>query len=282
MRKVTKGAIYYATQIKEDIRQKILSGKFQKGDKLPSEEEIANSYGVSRMTARQALVELVVEGFIYRIPGKGTYVADIHSIESKEGSIRGLVALIVPNLHLTFYYQIISGVEKVLKNDGIDMVLKCVNEDPVEERVIFEKFIKSPVGGLLVISGWYTKENSQLLRDLMDKMPVVIIDVKIDGIKVDTVISDDRKGGFLATEHLVELGHKNILHLAGPEGDSSADNRRAGYREALEKYNIEYREEYIRFTNWEMKEGYYQTKKFFMNNGSDVTGIFTCNDEVAA
>lgn len=275
-------AIYYATQIREDIRNKILSGVFQKGEKLPNEGEIARMYGVSRMTARQALVELVVEGFIYRIPGKGTFVSDMLSLDSRKGTLRNVVSLIVPNLTLSFYYQVISGIEKILKSHNMEMLLRSVNEDPVEEKIALENIIKNPSGGVLLIAGEYTKENEYLLRELVEKIPVVILDVKVEGIKADTVVSDDRQGGYLATEHLIELGHRDILHLAGPLGDSSADARRLGYKEALEKYNLEYREEYVRFTHWHKEDGYYQTKKFFMSNGSKVTGVFACNDEVAA
>lgn len=282
MRTVREGSIYYATQIKEDIRTKILSGRLQSGEKLPPEGELASSYGVSRMTLRQALVELVVEGFIYRIPGKGTFVADILSFDSRKGTLRNIVTLIVPNLTLSFYYQIISGIEKILKSHNMDMVLSNVNEDPMEEKVALEKIIKSPTGGVLLITGEHTKENINLLKEIIDKVPMVILDVKVEGVKADTVVSDDRMGGYLATEHLIEIGHRDILHLSGPEGDSSADTRRYGYREAIEKHNIEYREEYIRYTHWHREDGYYQTKKFFMSNGDKVTGIFACNDEVAA
>jgi len=101
--------------------------------------------------------------------------------------------------------------------------------------------------------------------------------------KETLVVSDDRQGGFLITEHLIELGHKKILHLAGPKGDSSAEGRFAGYKEALKKYRIEFQPELVRFTEWHSEEGYYETKKFFLN-GADkekVTAIFAANDEVA-
>jgi len=86
-----------------------------------------------------------------------------------------------------------------------------------------------------------------------------------------------------ARQALIELGHKKILHLAGPKGDSSAEGRFAGYKEALKKYRIEFQPELVRFTEWHSEEGYYETKKFFLN-GADkekVTAIFAGNDEVA-
>jgi len=64
--------IYY--QIKEEILEKILSGELNPEDKIPSEEKIAQTYNISRMTARHAVTQLVNEGYLYRIHGKGTFV----------------------------------------------------------------------------------------------------------------------------------------------------------------------------------------------------------------
>jgi GntR family transcriptional regulator len=64
---------YY--QLKEIIREKIRSGEWAEGELIPSERELCEQYGISRMTARQAITELVKEGFLYREQGKGTFVS---------------------------------------------------------------------------------------------------------------------------------------------------------------------------------------------------------------
>jgi GntR family transcriptional regulator len=65
--------LYY--QIKTRLQEVIESGQLQPGDRVPSERELTERYSVSRMTARQALAELESLGFIYRVQGKGTFVA---------------------------------------------------------------------------------------------------------------------------------------------------------------------------------------------------------------
>ena len=145
--------------------------------------------------------------------------------------------------------------------------------------------MKLETRGLIFVAGRYSQSNLGLLQDIRRKIPLVVVDVAIPGLETDLIISDDRNGGFLATTHLIELGHVKILHLAGPQGDSSAENRLAGYREALEKFGIEYQPKLIRFTGWHFEEGYYETKKFIISNNSNggkITAIFACNDEVAA
>ncbi len=64
---------YY--QLKEIMREKIRAGEWKPGDLIPSERELGEQYGISRMTARQAITELVNEGHLYREQGKGTFVS---------------------------------------------------------------------------------------------------------------------------------------------------------------------------------------------------------------
>ncbi|WP_158735601.1 GntR family transcriptional regulator [Alteribacillus sp. YIM 98480] len=69
-----KGFTPIYIQIAQNIRKMILLGHYEQGDKIPTEDEIGNDYGVSRMTARQAVTELVNEGLVYRVHGKGAFV----------------------------------------------------------------------------------------------------------------------------------------------------------------------------------------------------------------
>lgn len=72
----------YYIQIRESILKKIVSGELKVGDKLPSEENLAKHFGVSRMTVNKALRDLVDDGYLTRVPGSGTYINKIR----REGS----------------------------------------------------------------------------------------------------------------------------------------------------------------------------------------------------
>jgi GntR family transcriptional regulator len=62
-------------QLKEILRERIRLGEWKPGDLIPSERELSEKYGISRMTARQAITDLVNEGLFYREQGKGTFVS---------------------------------------------------------------------------------------------------------------------------------------------------------------------------------------------------------------
>lgn len=66
-------AIYY--QVAEDLKEKIMTGQLLPGEMAPSESQMAEAYGISRMTARQGISLLVDGGYLYSVPGKGYYVA---------------------------------------------------------------------------------------------------------------------------------------------------------------------------------------------------------------
>lgn len=72
---VKKGPLPRYYQLKEIMREKIRVGEWKPGDLIPSERELGEQYGISRMTARQAITELVNEGLFYREQGKGTFVS---------------------------------------------------------------------------------------------------------------------------------------------------------------------------------------------------------------
>ena len=72
---VRKGPVPRYYQLKEIMREKTDTGEWKPGDLIPSERELSEQYGISRMTARQAITELVNEGLFYREQGKGTFVS---------------------------------------------------------------------------------------------------------------------------------------------------------------------------------------------------------------
>lgn len=279
----TKSALSLPYQIKEDIRKKMLSGKLKPEERLLSEQKLALEYGVSRITTRQALSELTGEGFLYRIPGKGTFVAGRNELNKNACAASNLIMVIVPELKCPFYYQVIRGIERQTAGNGFEMILRSANEEPADERACLQKALAYAIRGVVLVASKYSCANLEIIREISQRMPVVVVDVAIAGLKVDFVCSDDRKGAHLVTKHLIELGHTKILHLAGPAGDSSAEERVRGYRDALDEQHLEFNAEDIRFTEWNSESGYYETKKYYLNGQKEekAKAIFACNDMVA-
>jgi GntR family transcriptional regulator len=80
--------------VREALRDEIAAGRYRDGVRLPTESELVARYGVSRQTVRRAFVDLVAEGVVYRVPGRGTYASESGRRYLRQlGSIEDLMSL---------------------------------------------------------------------------------------------------------------------------------------------------------------------------------------------
>jgi LacI family repressor for deo operon, udp, cdd, tsx, nupC, and nupG len=108
----------------------------------------------------------------------------------------------------------------------------------------------------------------------------MLVSRNIEGLDKNCIIVDDVEGGMMATEYLIKLGHRRIAHITGPLQTRSALNRLKGYKLALKKYEIEYRDELVGEGDFKIKGGY-QVMKRFLKLTEPPTAIFAANDLLA-
>jgi GntR family transcriptional regulator len=124
----TEGVPLYV-KIREVLRTEILNGNLKRGQKIPSEDELAARYGVSRMTVRQGILDLIDEGLLYRRQGLGTFVAFPH-IERD-------------HTRLTSFFE--SARQK-----GIHVAAKVLNVQVVPSRRKIAEALDIPVGEAVI------------------------------------------------------------------------------------------------------------------------------------
>ena len=144
-------------QIYEHFKALIHSEIIVLGDKLPSESEIVEKFKVSRHTARQALMELEKDGFIYKEKGRGTFCC---YKQKKEGSKN--IAVITTYISNYIFPEIISGIEEVLSTSGYTLSLFNTNNDKQKEAEYLSKIIDGDIGGLIVEPTMSALENTNL------------------------------------------------------------------------------------------------------------------------
>lgn len=136
----------------------------------------------------------------------------------------------------------------------------------------------SRVDGLIYI-GVY-KRNTELLPLIQDlKLPVMYV-YCYNSKEVPYVDYNDCQGARMATQYLIENGHKRIGVLCGPVDTTITNNQLAGYRAALEENGLPFRDEYIRYGNLEAVSGAYHAKRL-LSLPEPPTAIFTMNDIMA-
>jgi GntR family transcriptional regulator, arabinose operon transcriptional repressor len=225
--------------IKQQILQMIREGKYKVGDRLPSENELAAMYRVSVITSKKALEELAKDGCIYRIKGSGSYVADPRKKKKPEPAHR--IAMVLPLGNNTGGgMELFSQVEMVARRHGYSVSVENTHRNCQKERDILRRLLKENVEGILYYPTFSSENFDLMMKFAMEKHPIVIIDKSIHDIAIDTVLSDNRRGSYLMTKHLIGCGHRSIIFACECDFDavSSIRDRFLGYCDALSEANI--------------------------------------------
>lgn len=200
-------------QIQRQIRELILSGTYPTGSRLPSETQLQQHLNVSRTTVRVALHSIEAEGLIERIPGKGTFVADIRLGNGKY-SDRYTIHFMTHDFDNRSQRLLLTGAESFARASGYQIMFRNSVHDFHEEKSLLEEARQQGASGVVL---WSTL-HQQLIPDLIEvinnqRFPCVMMDRTIDALDCDYVASDNYAGGRQAMQHLLDLGHQHIVFL---------------------------------------------------------------------
>jgi LacI family transcriptional regulator len=146
------------------------------------------------------------------------------------------VGMMIPNNSNPYFAEIIRGIEDACFAAGFNVILCNSDDDPHKQAAYVRVLSEKQVDGLIVLSSGGDPELLDTLRTA--NMPLVVVDREIDDLAADLVEVNHEAGGFLATQHLLQLGHRRIACIAGPQMLSSARQRVQGYRRALHEAGL--------------------------------------------
>jgi LacI family transcriptional regulator len=197
------------------------------------------------------------------------------SLRRKETQTFGLI---VPDSINQYFAEIQCGVEHAAYEKGYSVIL-CNTEGNEEKENLYVKVLRNKqVDGLLFISAGY---QSQTLKSLIDeKVPLVLVDRDLPDLEVDTIMADNFNGGYVATSHLISLGHTRIACITGSEGILSSGRRIVGYQKALEEHGIPFDEQLICTGNFHAVGGK-KAALHLLRMEKSPTAIFAFNDVMA-
>lgn len=167
------------------------------------------------------------------------------------------IGFIIPEVLNPFYPELLQSVEEVVSANGFFLELYVTKMDPERERYYFNEMISRRTGGVIFICSRI--HDMDYINRMKKRINIVSIQSDIPG--VDFVDTESRKGTFKAIEHLIGMGHKKIGFIGYRLDIRALDDRLIGYKEALEKYGIEIREDYILDGDGLSDAGYIMTKK---------------------
>ncbi len=212
--------------------------------------DIARELGISKSTVSRALagddknVNSGTKKKILETADRLGYKRNELAVNLRKQSTR-TIGIVVPEMVTPFYMNFITYAQQLLNEQGYRVTLAQSHEDPEAELNNLQMFEDYRVEGIL-ISVCHTQKNLETYRRLIGKgIPMVFFDRTIEGLSVPRVKIDDYLKAFFLVEHLIRSGRKSIIHLAGPSYIQNAGERERGYRDALEKFHIPYRKEYV-------------------------------------
>lgn len=155
------------------------------------------------------------------------------------------VGIIVPNLHVSFFSSVVSGIERVMNENGYTALLYQSNESFTQEIKGIEKFLQLGVDAIFASVTTET-DNFQYYEEVKKRnVPLILFDRVFDDGHFPCVLINDYKGGFLATKHLIEQGYKQIVHITAEQNIKIFKERLRGYLDALRNYNLPVNEDLI-------------------------------------
>jgi len=197
-------------------------------------------------------------------------------LRTKESRILGLIVTDIVN---PVFSGMTKGVEAVAKREGYAVLLSDTGEDPDSEEQAINMMLEKRVDGMIITP---TQKRPETIVRLKERgFPFVLMGRSFEGIQANSVVNDDVRGGFLATDYLIAKGHRRILFLGGEPQISSAVKRMAGYKQALERRGLPFVPEMVVWGAPSLEGGYDKAKELLSTGKADLSAIFCFSDLVA-
>jgi DNA-binding LacI/PurR family transcriptional regulator len=222
-------------QVSDRLMQDISSGYYEPGSRLPTEDALCVRFGVSRFPLRQALKILSDEGLIERIPGRGTYVVQIHE-QQASGTGGSPVGLMLPGLSGDYTRDIARGFIQSAAACGRAAMVAISGDADEEERSIGRLLAAGAAG--LVIFPCSEKIIGRLSFLRQSGVASVLIDRHMGMQDVDFVETDNVSGGFMAARHMAHHGYRSVLFCGDSLQVSSVQERLAGFQRGVAQYGL--------------------------------------------
>jgi LacI family transcriptional regulator len=189
------------------------------------------------------------------------------------------IGLLLPDFTHPFFAEIAKAIAETVRPRGYHVIISYFEEDPALERMEADSLLSRRVDGLILASSQLPGKLELFNQLRMRKLPFVLIDRPIDGVRASFVGVDNDAVGRLATTHLISQGRRRIAHLRGPK-IGLATKRLNGYLIALKKHKMKAPANFVVDAGFQDHTGYEAMKQLLQVNPLP-DGVFCYNDPVA-
>jgi LacI family transcriptional regulator len=186
------------------------------------------------------------------------------------------VGMVLPDTACSFWGRFIHGAEATLHEAGYHLLLASAEGVEGEERAV-ELLLSHQVDGLVVGGGAIPEERFEAL---VGETPAAVVFRGPAGLQPRRVLVDNRDGARQAMRHLLDLGHEQIAHVAGPADHGDAIERRRGYEDALRQAGIELDPGLVAGGNFRAAQGH-ACMRDLLEARPGLTAVFAASDQMA-
>ena len=189
------------------------------------------------------------------------------------------VGVLSPDLMNPLFPPIVRGIQDRLERAGYTPLIANTDNDPERERIDFERLRARQVDGFIAATA--RRDDDLLIEVAAIGTPVVLVNRRLEQARLPAVVGDDRAGMRLAVEHLADLGHRRIAHLAGPQQVSTGYLRHEGFVEAMRERDLRLDPELMLFGEAFTEAEGMRLCRQLLEGGRPPTAIVAGNDLVA-
>ncbi|MPZ53271.1 MAG: LacI family DNA-binding transcriptional regulator [Acidimicrobiia bacterium] len=202
----------------------------------PTISDVANAAGVSTATVSRALsgsprvAPDTMEKVLASVAELGYQPSAIaRSLRQQKTTVLGVIVTDITN---PFYGELVLGAEEAALDMGLSVLLCNAAGDSEREAQYLDVLAEQRVGGVIVASEILSQRYRERLADF--PVPVVLVNTKHDGAPIPSVTSDNRRGGQLAAQHLVDQGYPSVAAILGPTYADGRPLRVVGIRDVVD------------------------------------------------
>lgn len=208
----------------------------------PTLHDVANRAGVHVATASRAL-NAETRAMVKHETAERVLAVAIELGYQPNSIARGLktnrsmsVGVVIPDLTNPLFPPIVRGIEDYLMGQGYTSLLVNTDNSDEREALLVNALRRRQVDGMIFATA--RLKHPAITRLAADKVPLVLLNRRLDLPELPAVISDDAAGVVLSVEHLIALGHTRIAHLAGPQWTSTGKVRLAAFRRVMKRHGL--------------------------------------------
>lgn len=263
------------------LENEIERGALKQGDKLPSENELTERFGVSRQTVRRAIGILEEQGVVRSVRGSGTYVG----LEGREApGKKNRIAVLTTYVDSYIFPKTIQGIESVLFERGYSVQLSFTNNTLEREKNVLTDLIsRDDVAGIIVegTKSGLPNPNLMLYHQLLNRrIPVLFVNTFYPELAVPHVSLNDVEVAEKAVNFLIERGHRNIGAILKLD-DGQGRMRYLGYLRAMEAAGLAVTDSRMVWIDTDESKQLGYCRDRILNRVEECTALFCYNDQIA-